>query len=68
MEEIDLFENYKSCQLEVQKILLSEYDNENYRVWSLLWPWKVGYTCDYYLDAIPYNLKKIITKWKIRKE
>jgi hypothetical protein len=58
----DLFEKYETLPLEVQKIL-SDYDDSDQTyincdklVNDLE---KVGYTCDYYLDAIPYNLKKL---------
>jgi hypothetical protein len=69
MEEIDLFENYKILPIEVQKIL-SEYDDRRdlYQLWKLVNDLeKVGY-----LRLLPRcntaTLKKIITKWKIRKE
>jgi hypothetical protein len=62
MEDIDLFENYKILPKEVQNIL-SKYDDSDQtyinceKLKNDLE--KVGYTCDYYLDAQPFDLKKL---------
>jgi hypothetical protein len=67
MEDIELFENYKMLPLEVQKII-SEYDDNDENlpriVRSLLMTLKSRLHLRYYLDAIPYNLKKNYNKMK----
>ena len=63
MTEIDLFEHYETLPIEVREVLEKHnnddntYENCRKLVEDLE---KVGYTCDYYLDGIPYDLKKII--------
>lgn len=62
----DLFDDIRKLPKEVQDILEVFVDNETegkdgYEncaelVESLE---KIGYTCEYYLDAVPYNLKKL---------
>ena len=62
MESIDLFEHYDTLPNELQKLLnrFSELDNTYFECEILLNECKkLGYTFDYYLDAIPFNLKKI---------
>jgi hypothetical protein len=59
-QEIDLFESYETLPAEVKEVLFS-FEDETYeeceRLLSKLEP--LGYTFDYYLDASPYNLRKI---------
>ncbi len=62
----DLFEHYEELPQEVRTVLdswsLSEglsYENCKNLVRDLE---VVGYTCEYGLDAEPYNLKKILNK------
>jgi hypothetical protein len=63
METIDLFEHYETLPKKVQKVLEkhqnddNEYENCEELIKDLN---KVGYTCDYGLDGVPYDLKKII--------
>lgn len=58
----DLFADFEELPLNVQNIILEYAENEgSYEscaamVESLN---KIGYTCDYYLDAEPFNLRKI---------
>ena len=63
--EIDLFSDYNSLPSEVKSILDSfnitfengaSYDDCNNFILELN---KVGFTCDYGLDAVPYGLQKI---------
>ncbi len=58
--EIDLFEDYEKLPIEV-KVILESFEDETYdecaRLLSELE--LLGYTFDYYLDAVPYNLRKI---------
>lgn len=63
LEEEDLFEHFEFLPDGVRKVIL-EYFNENVHSYEKsnkliddLKPF--GYTCQYGLDAIPYNLKKI---------
>ncbi len=59
----DLFDNYKNLPKEVIDIITKfDYLNTNYNICSKLVEQLnvVGYTCEYGLDAIPYNLQKII--------
>jgi hypothetical protein len=60
--EIDLFENYHLLPKEVQDILSKYDDNDNTyeNCESLVKDLEVfGYTCDYDLDACPYDLRLI---------
>ena len=62
--EIDLFDHQETLPDEVQAILSKYSDIESYLECEML---KleletVGYTCDYYLDGIPFGLKKIESK------
>ena len=60
---MDLFEQYETLPAEVNDIIADfdhlgqSYNNCAKLVEKLN---KVGYTCDYGLDAVPYNLRKII--------
>lgn len=61
-QEKDLFDEFDSLPKEVQDVLNSfDEDEDGYkecaRVLEELKP--LGYTFEYYLDAVPYNLKKI---------
>lgn len=58
----DLFETPHLLPLEVQNILIlfSEMDNTYEDCEKLVKALnEVGYTCEYYLDAEPFNLHKI---------
>jgi hypothetical protein len=60
--EIDLFEYYETLPQEVQDIIEKYYDGVNTYdncAKLIVELEKVGYTCDYGLDACPYGLKKI---------
>lgn len=61
-QNIDLFEKIETLPVEVQEIVLrySELDN-NYIICDNLVKElnQFGYTCEFGLDAIPFNLKKI---------
>lgn len=58
----DLFETYEVLPKEVQLVLEkhqnddAEYDNCEELIKDLN---EVGYTCDYGLDGVPYDLKKL---------
>jgi len=60
-QEIYLFDNPSLLPKEVQMILLSAGDDQTYenceKLLNKLKP--LGYTFEYYLDAVPFNLKKI---------
>jgi len=62
---MDLFEQYETLPAEVNDIIADfdhleqSYNNCAKLVEELN---KVGYTCEYGLDAIPYGLRKIIEK------
>ncbi len=60
--ENDLFESPESLPIEVQKIL-EDFNNtdQTYTDCDTLVTEleKVGYTCNYYLDAVPFYLRKI---------
>lgn len=61
-DEIDLFEDIESLPQEVQDVITKyeEMDNTYENCRALVADLKVvGYTCDYGLDAIPYELKKL---------
>jgi len=63
MESIDLFEQYDTLPQEVKDIIneFNEKDGDGYENCAELVKRleAVGYTCEYYLDAEPFNLKKI---------
>jgi hypothetical protein len=64
---MDLFAHYKKLTPEAQDILKKYEDwNATYEeCWDMLTEMEeVGYTFDYYLDGIPYNLRRIIAKRK----
>lgn len=59
---VDLFENPEALPQEVQDVLMEFCDGENSydqcrALIDALEP--LGYTCDYGLDAQPYDLRKI---------
>lgn len=57
----DLFEKYEELPQEVQDILTKYNDVEDYQGCDKLVKElnAVGYTCDYGLDASPYDLRKL---------
>jgi len=59
--EIDLFENYEALPKKVQDLLNTTEDKQSYEhcKWLLEKLKPLGYTFEYGLDAIPYNLRKI---------
>lgn len=59
--EIDLFEHYETLPQEVQDVLLKHGEVVGYKGCAkLIADLKpLGYTCDYGLDACPYDLRKI---------
>ena len=62
METIDLFENIQDLPENIYRIIMwhSNDDNSYYNVNQLEKKLnKLGYTFEYGLDAIPFNLKKI---------
>jgi len=66
---IDLFEDYKDIPKKLQKVL-NKYDSYlsggDYRQLEIVLGEveKVGYTFEYYLDAVPYDLRPIGTLGK----
>ena len=59
---MDLFEIYETLPMEVQEVInnFSEKDNDYDNCAQLVEELEaVGYTCDYGLDASPYDLKQI---------
>ena len=59
---MDLFENIEALPVEVKAILdkYSLMDNDYINCENLVKELNsVGYTCDYYLDAIPFDLQKL---------
>jgi hypothetical protein len=61
-QEVDLFEHIDTLPQEVQDVLARHQDDDNdyLSCANLVKDLEaVGYTCDYYLDAEPYNLRKI---------
>jgi len=60
-KEIDLFEQYETLPQSVQDVLLKYSEIDTYedceKLLTELKP--LGYTFDYYLDATPFNLRKI---------
>jgi hypothetical protein len=63
VENVDLFDlHYADLPTELVEVLntYSEMDNTYENCGNLVDDLnKIGYTCDYYLDAEPYNLRKI---------
>lgn len=65
MEKVDLFSKPETLPKEVQEVLKKyeecefDYDDCQNLVEDLE---KVGYTCDYYLDAEPFDLRKMMKK------
>lgn len=61
IELVDLFEYPERLPLEVQELIESFGEIETYDQCAQLKDAleKVGYTCDYYLDAVPHSLRKI---------
>ena len=58
-KQVDLFEHYETLPKEVLEIIFNfDYLNTNYKICERLVKDlnKVGYTCEYGLDASPYNL------------
>ena len=61
-EEIDLFEDFDNLPSDVQAVIMEFEDSEqDYNTCQELVEAleEVGYTCDYILTAVPYNLRKI---------
>lgn len=61
-EGIDLFDDIESLPNEIQAILSKYSDAEATYIncENLIKELnEVGYTCEYYLDAIPFNLRKL---------
>ena len=61
-EEIDLFEDFDNLPSDVQAIIMKFEDSEqDYNTCQDLVDAleEVGYTCEYGLTAVPYNLRKI---------
>ena len=59
---MDLFEIYETLPMEVQEVInnFSEKDNDYDNCAQLVEELEaVGYTCDYGLDASPYDLKQL---------
>jgi hypothetical protein len=62
MEHIDLFEDYTALPKEVQDIInkFSEMDCDYKNCGNLVDELEAkGYTCDYGLDASPFDLRKV---------
>ena len=61
-EEIDLFETPEQLPANVQQILEKYGEFESYHQCEAMLKEMeaIGYTFEYYLDAMPFNLKKII--------
>ena len=69
-EEEDLFANYDKLPIKIQKIIadFSEDDNSYEDCEKFISKLnKVGYTCEYGLDAEPYGLRKLIPNEKFVK-
>ena len=61
-EEIDLFEDFDNLPCNVQAVIMKFEDSEqDYNTCQELVDAleEVGYTCEYGLTAVPYNLRKI---------
>ena len=58
---VDLFDTPEALPIEVHNILDKIDDQLSYEECAKLVSdlEEVGYTCDYYLDANPYNLRKL---------
>lgn len=59
---MDLFEHYEELPQEVQDVLMTndgDFDYEDCKEFVEKLN-KLGYTCDYYLDAECFNLRKIV--------
>lgn len=61
VNEQDLFDNWEELPKEVLEVLNKYLDDLNYQQCEdmLKEMESVGYTFEYYLDAVPFNLKKI---------
>lgn len=62
METIDLFETFDQVPKRIRNIFATLDENEcGYKELNRIQieVEKLGYTFDYYLDAVPYNLRKI---------
>lgn len=60
---MDLFEHYENLPENVKTIIdkYNDADNDYQNCNNLIEELEaVGYTCEYSLDAVPHNLKKII--------
>jgi len=65
MERVDLFEQYETLPKEVGAVLdkYSEMENDYEACFGLVQELEgVGYFCEYYLDAQPFGLRKIMKK------
>jgi hypothetical protein len=63
----DMFEHYNELPIEVKSVLEKYFEMENsYEFCANLVEdlEKVGWTCDYYLDAEPYGLRPIDVELK----
>lgn len=64
MEEIDLFDHHELIPNNLKKILLNHWEkfgedgDYNSTVLLLKQVEDIGYTFDYYLDNVPYNLRE----------
>jgi hypothetical protein len=59
---MDLFEKYDELPLEVLAIIekYGDMDETYENCYNMVTELEsVGYTCDYYLDAVPFDLRKI---------
>lgn len=69
-EEIDLFEHYETLPQNVQDVLAEHSDDDqDYESIAILQDKleALGYTFDYGLDAVPYNLRKMAKGGKVGK-
>ena len=60
--DIDLFEDWENLPTELTNLLIEFEDKDNtYDACAKLVNAlnEIGYTCEYYLDAQPFNLKKL---------
>lgn len=58
-QPVDLFDHWETLPKKIQKIIASMDDDYRTLEKTLKALKSHGYTFDYYLDAIPYNLRKI---------
>lgn len=61
-EEIDLFEDFDNLPSDVQAVIMKfDASEQNYNTCQKLVDAleEVGYTCEYGLSAVPYNLRKL---------